>query len=76
MSRAKRFKAEQIVHKLREADVLIGQGLAVPEAIWRLEISDKTYYRWRKEYGGPKVDQAKRLNELEAQNARSRRLAW
>lgn len=56
--------------------MLIGQGLAVPEAIWRLEISDKTYYRWRKEYGGPKVDQAKRLKELEAQNARSRRLAW
>ena len=74
MSRGKRFKAEQIVHKLRETDVLIGQGLAVPEAIWRLEISDKTYYRWRKEYGGLKVDQAKRLKELEAQNARLKKL--
>jgi putative transposase len=74
MSRGKRFKAEQIVHKLREADVLIGQGLAVPEVIRRLEISDKTYYRWRKEYGGLKVDQAKRLKELEAQNARLKKL--
>ena len=55
------FSTEQIVRKLREADVWIGQGLAVPEVIRRLEVSDKTYYRWRKEYGGLKVDQAKRL---------------
>lgn len=74
MSKLKRFTTEQIVHKLREADVLIGQGLAVPEVTRRLEISDKTYYRWRKEYGGLKVDQANRLKELEAQNARRKKL--
>lgn len=56
MARQRRFKPEQIIHKLREADVLIGQGLSTPEVCRRLEINDKTYYRWRKEYGGMKVD--------------------
>lgn len=70
----KRFTAEQIIHKLREADVLLGQGLKVPEASRRLGVSDKTYYRWRSEYGGMKVDQAKRLKELEKENARLKRL--
>lgn len=74
MSRGKRFSTEQIVRKLREADVLIGQGLAVPEVVRRLEVSDKTYYRWRKEYGGLKVDQAKRLKELTQENARLKKL--
>jgi len=74
MARGKRFSTEQVVHKLREADVLIGQGLSVPEAIRRLEVSDKTYYRWRKEYGGLKVDQAKRLKELLQENARLKKL--
>ena len=70
----KRFTAEQIIHKLREADVLIGQGLKVPEVCRRLGVSDKTYYRWRSEYGGMKVDQAKRLKKLEKENARLKRL--
>ena len=70
----KRSTAEQIIHKLREADVLLGQGLKVPEASRRLGVSDKTYYRWRSEYGGMKVDQAKRLKELEKENARLKRL--
>ncbi len=70
----KRFTAEQIIHKLREADVLIGQGLKVPEVCRRLGVSDKTYYRWRSAYGGMKVDQAKRLKELEKENARLKRL--
>ena len=74
MARQRRFKPEQIIHKLREADVLIGQGLSTPEVCRRLEISDKTYYRWRKEYGGLKVDQAKRFKELEQENARLKRL--
>ena len=74
MARRKRFSAEQIIHKLREADVLIGQGVAVTEVSRRLEISDKTYYRWRKEYGGLKVDQAKRLKELQQENTRLKRL--
>ena len=70
----KRFTAEQIIHKLREADVLIGQGLKVPEVSRRLGVTDKTYYRWRSEYGGMKVDQAKRLKELEKENTRLKRL--
>ena len=74
MARRKRFSTEQVIHKLREADVLIGQGLAVPEVIRRLEVSDKTYYRWRKEYGGLKLDQAKRLKELQQENTRLKRL--
>ena len=63
-----RFAAEQIIHKLRETDVLIGQGLKVPEVCRRLGVSDKTYYRWRSTYGGMKVDQAKRLKELGKEN--------
>ena len=68
------FTAEQIIHKLREADVLIGQGLKVPDACRRLGVSDKTYYRWRSAYGGMKVDQAKCLKELGKENARLKRL--
>lgn len=70
----KRFSAEQIVSKLREADVLLGQGSTVAVVCKRLEITDKTYYRWRKEYGGMKVDQAKRLKELEKENTRLKHL--
>ncbi len=58
----KRFTAEQIIHKLREGDVLLGQGLRVPEACRRLGVSDKTYYRWRNEYGGLSIDQDDGLN--------------
>jgi transposase-like protein len=68
------YSAEQIVNKLREADVLIGQGLVVKQVCKRIGVTDKTYYRWRKEYGGLKVDQAKRLKELEKENARLKRL--
>ena len=70
----KRFSAELIVGKLREADVMLGQGLTVAQTCKRLEVTDKTYYRWRKEYGGMKVDQAKRLKELERENARLKKL--
>ena len=70
----KRFSAEQIVSKLREADVLLGQGSTVESVCKRLEITNKTYYSWRKEYGGLKVDQAKRLKEMERENARLKRL--
>jgi putative transposase len=69
----KRFRPEEIIAKLREADVLLGQGKTVPETIKVLQISEVTYYRWRKEYGGMNVSQAKRLKELEAENARLRR---
>ena len=69
----KRYNAEEIIHKLREADVLISQGRTVLDACKQLAVSEQTYYRWRKEYGGMKVDQAKRLKELEAENARLKR---
>jgi len=69
----KRFKAEDIIHKLREADVLLAQGKAVAEVCRALGVTDVTYYRWRKEYGGLKVEQAKRLKELEVENAKLRR---
>ncbi len=63
--------AEEIIHKLREADVLLSQGKTVSQACKQIGVSDQTYYRWRKIYGGMKVDQAKRLKELEAENARA-----
>ncbi len=72
MSR-KRYRPEQIIAKLREAEVLLGQGKRVPEMLKVLGISEVTYYRWRKDYGGMNVSQAKRLKELEVENARLRR---
>jgi len=69
----KRYNAEEIIHKLREADVLLAQGSKITETCKQLGVTDQTYYRWRKEYGGMKVDQAKRLKELEAENARLKR---
>ena len=69
----KRYNAEEIIHKLREADVLLSQGMNVGQVSKRIGVADQTYYRWRKAYGGMKVDQAKRLKELEAENARLKR---
>ena len=69
----KRHTAEQIIGKLREAEVLLAQGQTVPEVSRSLGIAEQTYYRWRKEYGGLRVDQAKRLKELERENAHLRR---
>jgi transposase-like protein len=68
--RGKKYSPEQIVAKLREAEVLPGQGMALAEVCRQLAITDVTYYRWRKEYGGLRVDQAKRLKELEQENSR------
>ena len=70
----KRYKAEQIIRKLREAEVAQGQGKTVAQAVKQLGVSEQTFYRWRKEYGGMKVDQAKRLKELEKENGRLKRL--
>ena len=70
----RRHKAEQIIGKLREAEVLQSQGLTVLEACKKLDITEQTYYRWRKEYGGLRLDQAKRLKELERENARLKKL--
>ena len=65
-----RFTTEEIIHKLREADVMIGQGKTVAEACKQLGVTDKTYFRWRKSHGGLRFDQAKRMRELESENAR------
>ncbi|ODT65385.1 MAG: transposase [Pelagibacterium sp. SCN 63-23] len=65
--------AEEIVSKLRQVDVLTSQGKTVAEAVRAIAVTEVTYYRWRKEYGGLKGDQVKRLKELEAENARLRR---
>ena len=69
----KRHKAEEIVTKLRQVDVLTSQGQPVAEAVRTIGVTEVTYYRWRQEYGGLKGDQVKRLKELEAENARLRR---
>jgi putative transposase len=70
----KRFSPEQIITMLREAEVLLSQATPVTEVCRKLGISEQTYYRWRKEYGGMRVDQAKRLKELEQENARLKKL--
>ena len=69
----KRYRPEEIIGKLREADVLISQGKKVVDVIKGLGITDVTYYRWRQEYGGMSVSQAKRLKELERENLRLRK---
>lgn len=69
-----RHRPEQIIRKLRQAEVLAGQGKTVEEICRELGISDATYYKWRKEYGGMGISQAKRLKELEAENARLKRV--
>ena len=73
MSR-KRFKAEEIVNKLREADVVLSKGQTVAQACKQIGVTGVTYYRWRREYGGMKTNQAKRLKELERENSRLKRL--
>ena len=73
MSR-KRFSVEQIVRKLREAEVELAKGRTVSEVCRQLGITDQTYYRWRKEYGSLKMDQARRLKEMEKENARLKKL--
>ena len=71
---SKKYKPEQIVIMLREAEVGFSKGLKTPQVCRNLGISQHTYYRWRKEYGGMKPDQAKRLKELEQENSRLKRL--
>ena len=70
----KRFKAEQIIRMLREADVEVAKGQSIAHVCRKLGIPEQTYYKWRKEYGGMKVDQAKRLKELEVENSRLKKL--
>ena len=73
MSR-KRFTSEQIIGILREAEVLQSQDLTISEISRKLSISEQTYYRWRKDYGGMRVDQAKRLKALEKENVRLKKI--
>jgi len=69
-----RHTVDQIIGKLRRADIELGKGKKVPEVCKVLQITEQTYYRWRKEYGGLRTDQAKRLKELEKENARLKKL--
>lgn len=70
----KRHTPEQIISKLREAEVLLSQEMSIAQACKKLGIHEQTYYRWRKEYGGVRTDQAKRLKDLEKENSRLKKL--
>jgi len=70
----KGYTAEQIINKLREVDVMTAKGESIDSAIRKIGVTRNTYYRWRKEYGGMRVDQAKRLKELEIENGRLKKL--
>ena len=70
----KRYSAEQIISKLREAEVALSKGQTTSQVCKKLGITENTYYRWRREYGGLRVDQAKRLKELERENAKLKKL--
>jgi transposase-like protein len=70
----KRYTPEQIINKLREAEVALGKGATVPKACKQIGVTEQTYYRWRAEYGGLRLDQAKRLKVLEVENGRLKRM--
>ena len=70
----KRYGAEQIINRLREVEVMVSNGATIGEACKKIGVTEQTYYRWRKQYGGMKVEQAKRLKELEKENAGLKKL--
>ena len=70
----KGFSPEQIINKLREAEIMLSQGATLSLILKKIGVSDVTYYRWRKEYGGMRIDQARRLKELEQENSRLKKL--
>jgi transposase-like protein len=74
MPRGKPEQAEQITPKLREVEVELGRGKTVAEAMKKIGVTEQTYYRWKKKFGGLRIDQAKRLKELEKENSRLKRL--
>lgn len=74
MAERRRHTPEQIVRKLREADRLLGEGAVIADVARHLEVSEATFHRWRNQYGGLKADDVKRLKELEAENARLKRI--
>ena len=70
----KTYTPEQIINKLREAEIHINQGISIAEASRKIGVTEQTYYRWRKEYGGMRVEQARRLKSLEKENTRLKKL--
>ena len=70
----KRYGSEQIIAKLREVEIMLSKGSTIGEASKRIGVTEQTYYRWRKQYGGMKVEQARRLKELEKENFRLKKL--
>src|SRR4051795_7438121 len=70
----RRHTPEQVIRKLREADRMLGEGKTIPEVARALEVSENTYHRWQRQFGGMKSDDAKRLKELERENARLKRI--
>jgi transposase-like protein len=74
MMARKRHTPEQIINKLRQAEVEIANGATIAQVCKKIGVTDQTYYRWRNEYGGMRVDQAKRLKELEKENAQLKKL--
>ena len=70
----KGFTPEQIINKLREAEIHINQGISIAEASRKIGVTQQTYYRWRREYGGLRVEQARKLKNLEKENARLKKL--
>jgi len=70
----KSFTPEQIINKLREAEIHINEGISISEASRKIGVTQQTYYRWRKEYGGLRIEQAKKLKSLEKENARLKKL--
>ncbi len=74
MATKRRHAAEEIVNKLRQADVELSKGATIAQACKSIGVTDQTYYRWRREYGGLKVSQAKRLKDLERENSRLKKL--
>jgi len=68
------YRPEQIINKLREAEVLLSQGSTAGETSRKIGVTEQTYYRWRREYGGMRIEQVKRLKELEKENTRLKRL--
>jgi transposase-like protein len=70
----KKFTPEQIINKLREAEIHINQGISISEASRKIGVTEQTYYRWRKEYGGLRIEQAKKLKSLEKENTRLKKL--
>lgn len=70
----RRYGPEQIINKLREVEILLSKGYTVGEACKKIEVTEQTYYRWRKQYGGMQVEQAKQLKDLQKENVRLKRL--